>query len=374
MSDKVKVGIVGLGRISTLHLEAYKEENQIPAEIVAICDKNKKRVQEVADDYQIENIYTNYDEFLSNSEMEAVEILTPHTLHTEQTIKAANAGKHISLQKVPCMTLSDMDKMIEETEKNEVKFRIYENFRFYPPYQFAMDLINKGVIGKTERVDYRMWNALNPLSEWEVPLSAWKWRFTEKENYNSPTLFDDGYHKHSIISQFLGESIESVLAWQGDFKIKGVIKHDTPSVVIYSCKNKSHYGTWNVSIHNFLPMNSDYYACDEYIEVVGEKGVIFVPGCTGSFFESCGDAAPGQAGVHWVNEQGEWHSKIDIETNWASSFTNCSKEFINGIRENREIEVNPQEARKILQIGLAIIRSIRNNFQEIKVKDVLDKP
>jgi len=153
-----------------------------------------------------------------------------------------------------------------------------------------------------------------------------------------------------------------------------VVKHDSPAVVIYSCKNKSHYATWNTSLHNFLPMESDYYACDEYVEIVGEKGVIFIPGCTGSFFESCGDSAPGQAGVHWVDETGEWHSKTDMETNWRSSFMSCSKEFIDGIREDREIELTPKEARYILQIGLAIIRSARNNFRETKIKSIRDKP
>ncbi len=267
-----------------------------------------------------------------------------------------------------------MDKMIEATKKNKVKFRIFENFRFYPPYQFAMDLINKGVIGKTERVDYRMWNALSSLSGWKVPLSSWKWRFSEKGNYNSPQLFDDGYHKHSMISQFLGEPIDSVLTWQGNFRIKGVLKHDTPSVVIYSCKNKSHYATWNVSVHKFMPMESNYYASDEYVEIVGEKGAIFIPGCTGSFFENCGSSAPGQAGVHWIDEKGKWHSNTEMDTDWMSSFVNCSREFIEGIREDREIELNPMEARYILKIGLAILRSVRNNFKEIKIKDIRDAP
>ncbi len=43
MSDKVKVGMVGLGRISTLHLEAYNEKYKLGAELVAVCDNNKKR-------------------------------------------------------------------------------------------------------------------------------------------------------------------------------------------------------------------------------------------------------------------------------------------------------------------------------------------
>ena len=42
MSDKIKVGIVGLGRISTLHLEAYNKKYKLGAEVVAVCDKSKK--------------------------------------------------------------------------------------------------------------------------------------------------------------------------------------------------------------------------------------------------------------------------------------------------------------------------------------------
>ena len=80
MSDKIKVGIIGLGRISTLHLPAYKPENNLDAELVAVCDKNKKRAQEVAKEYNVENIYTNHKDLLANSNVDAVEILTPHQI------------------------------------------------------------------------------------------------------------------------------------------------------------------------------------------------------------------------------------------------------------------------------------------------------
>ncbi len=163
----------------------------------------------------VSKVYTDYEELLHDNEIDAVEILTPHQFHTCLTIKAAEAGKHISLQKVPCLKLSEMDQMIEATKKARVHFRIFENFRFYPPYQKAMELIEQGVIGKPERVDVSMWGGVSALEAWDVPLSAWKWRISEGGNYKSPTIFDDGYHKHSIIAKFLGEPIESVLAWQG---------------------------------------------------------------------------------------------------------------------------------------------------------------
>ncbi len=374
MVDKLKIGMIGLGRISSLHLPAYKPENGLDAELVAICDSNKKRIKEVSQEYTVEKTFTDYEDLLKDPEIDAVEILTPHHLHLPMVLKAAEAKKHISLQKVPAMTLSDMDQMIAATKKTDVKFRVFENSRFYPPYQKAMDLINQGVIGKTIRVDYQMWSGLDTLSQWEVPLKSWAWRISEKGNYKSPTLFDDGYHKHSVISQFLNQPIKSVIVWQGEKRIKGTIKWDLPSSMIYICKNKANFATWNTSLHDFIPMHSKYYGCDEYVSIFGEKGAIYIPGCTGSWFKDCGDHAPGQAGIHWQDEKGHRHKDIEVDTDWLASFTNCSREFINAIHEDRQPEVNPQEARYILQIGLAAIRSARSNFREIKLKDIKDKP
>ena len=113
---------------------------------------------------------------------------------------------------------------------------------------------------------------------------------------------------------------------------------------------------------------------DEYASIFGEKGAIYIPGCTGSWFKDCGDHAPGQAGIHWIDEKGVRHKDTSIDTDWLTSFTNCSREFIEAIHEDRQPEVNPQESRYILQIALAAIRSVRNNFKEIKLKDVKDKP
>jgi predicted dehydrogenase len=374
MADKIRVGIIGLGRISSLHLPAYHPKQLLNAEIVAVCDKNKSRAQEVAKAYNVPNVYTDYGDLLKNNQIDAVEILTPHDMHAEMTIKAAQAGKHISLQKVPAMTLGEMDRMIEAAKLHKIKFRVFENFRFYPPYMKAMELIRNGTIGTVERVDYNMVGSISTLESWKVPLSAWKWRISEKANYRAPTIWDDGYHKHSMLAQFLDDSIDSVMAWQGKFKIAGTIKMDQPTVVIYSCKNKSHYGTWNSSTHNSLPLKSKYYGCDEWVEIFGSKGSVWIPGCTGSFFEeACASEGPTKAGVHWIGKNdSNWHSLTDIDTDWASSFINCSKEFIEALRADRQPEVNPQEARYILQIGLAILTSLRNNFREVKIKEITD--
>ncbi len=376
MSDKIRVGIIGLGRISSLHLPAYLPENDVDAELVAICDKSRRTRKEVAEKYGVEKSYKNYEDLLADNTIDAVEILTPHHLHKEMTLKAAEAGKHISLQKVPALTLNEMDEMIRATEENEVWFRVFENFRFYEPYQKAMQIVKEGKIGEVERVDYNMVGGINSQEAWKVPLKAWKWRISEKANYKSPTIFDDGYHKHSIMAMFLDNTIDSVMAWQGTYRLKGTIKLDTPTVIIYSCKNNARYGVWNTSTHDYVPLKSQYYACDEWVEMFGSEGSIWIPGCTGSWFEDqCAEEGPTQAGVHWIGKGEEkWHSIYDVNVDWADSFIRCSKEFIDAIKENRQPEVNPQDARYILKIGLAIIRSVRSNFKMIELKDLSNEP
>lgn len=378
MTDQIRIGVIGLGRISDLHLAAYKPSMKVPAEVVAICDKNKKRMREVASEFNLSErqCFTDYQELIQSNEIDAVEILVPHNLHEQITIAALKAKKHVSLQKVPAMNLSTMDRMIQAAKDNQVHFRVFENFRFHEPYMKAMKLIQQDLIGKPERIDYRMYAGVKTLSAWHVPLKANAWRITEKGNYKAPTLFDDGYHKHSVIAWVLGEPIDSVIAWQGKYHIKfgkvpTPIRWDTPASVIYTCKNKSHYATWSTSLHNFFPMHSDYYSCDEYMEIIGEKGAIFIPGCTGSWFKDP-NSGPGQEGIHWCTEDGKWHNDTSLNSDWGQSFINCSNHFIQSIRNNQQAQLSPIEARYILQIALATVKSTREGFREVKLNEIKD--
>ncbi|MHA1799645.1 MAG: Gfo/Idh/MocA family protein [Candidatus Helarchaeota archaeon] len=368
--SKLKIGVVGLGRIFTLNVLGYVENPDVG--LYAFCDKDKKALQEASEKFGVKKTYTSYDEFLKDDELDLIDILTPHSQHEWMSVAAAEAGKHISLQKPPTLTLSSFDRIVRAVKKAGVKFRVFENFRFHPPYVRAMELVKNKEIGKVHAVNMRMWSGIKQLSSWKVSiLKSWRWRYTERENYKMPTLFDDGYHKHSIIQWFL-KDIKSVQAWKGNYKIYGILPIDSPSVVIYKGKKDERFGTWNASMTPFLPIHSDYYGCDEALEIHGKNGIAFIQGCTGKMFEGCTKGGPGSPGVYWLNKKGEWNEDTSMDTNWKYSFINCTKHYIDAIKNDTEVVLDAKTARYILQISLAMVKSLRTGSVDVRVDSIKD--
>ncbi|NMC05452.1 MAG: Gfo/Idh/MocA family oxidoreductase [Candidatus Lokiarchaeota archaeon] len=370
MAGKIRVAFIGTGRISTLHQLYYQDSNE--AELVAICDKNKGVLNKHAETWGIkpENTYVDVKAMLKRPDIDAVEVLTPHSSHHDIVVAACEAGKHVSVQKVPCMSVSEYDSMQAAARKAGVKLKVYENFQFHPPYRKALDLIANGDIGAPMAVNIRMWETLQGLSHWDVPITAWKWRISEKDNFKLPTLWDDGYHKHNIVNLLLDKRIDSVQAWRKKFRVYGLVPIDVPAVISY--KTRGHeYGTWNVSMAQNLPIRSDYYGCEEAVEVQCEHGIIWINGCTGNMFMDC-TCGPGAPGVHWLDKNGKWNSDCTMNTNWKYSFMACTKDFIDAILHDRSPYRSGDDARHVLQVDLAMVASLRSGFRDVKVDSITD--
>lgn len=111
----MKIGIIGAGKISELHIEAYRKNN---AEILAICDLNQQRLESVADKYDIPNIYDDYMALLQNKEITAVSICTSNIMHEPITIAALNAGKHVLCEKPMALSLQGAKSMAKAAKEH----------------------------------------------------------------------------------------------------------------------------------------------------------------------------------------------------------------------------------------------------------------
>ena len=368
---KLRVGFIGVGRVSELHQLFYQDNPR--AELVAICDKDKKAIAKRCEAWGIskENSYTDLDALLKRDDIDAIEVLTPHSTHKDIVVSACKAGKHVSVQKVPCMTLGEYDAMQDAARRAGVKLKIYENFQFHPPYRKALEIIESGELGRPMVVNQRMWNTVKALSDWGIVLKSLLWRISEKNNYKLPYLFDDGYHKHNVVHLFLGKNIRSVQAWNRGYRVYKAVKMDIPAVVSYKTAGVE-YGTYNISMGPALPIHSNYYGCDEAVEVQCERGIIWINGCTGNMFVGCQCGGPGSAGVYWIDPSGEWHADCTMPTNWKHSFLACSKDFIDAIKDDRPPYRSGAEARHVLQVDLAMVASLRSGSSDFKVAAISD--
>lgn len=344
--DKIRIGIIGCGRISDLNALGYLKNDN--AKIVAVCDVNEERAEEKAKAWGAKKVYKNYHDLLKDPEVDAAEILTPHHLHAEMTTAAAEAGKHISVQKPMAMNVKEANEMIKAARKAGVKLKIAENFVWYPPFMKAKELLEKGEIGEPILVRIKSGAGRNG---WEVPIEAWGWRFDPEKCGGGPLIWDDGYHLFSLARFLMGE-VEKVYAWIDSTEILPGVFLDAPAVIMWKYKGKGKYGMMDGTYSPEMEINSKYYASDNRVEITGSKGYIWVTRCTGQLI----DIAP------LILYRDRRVTCFDnIEKEWEASFINSTNNFINCILKDEEPRLSGEEGKKVLQFALAVHKSARNH-------------
>ena len=145
---KIKVGIVGLGRLGMHH--AANLMFQIPnAELVAACSVKQQEVEDVQKNWGVPSVYTDFDAFLENTELEAVVIVSPSGQHCEQIEKAMARGLHVFSEKPLGVDVAQCKQAEKAVEAHpELVFQIGFMRRFDPSYAAAKQMIREGKIGK----------------------------------------------------------------------------------------------------------------------------------------------------------------------------------------------------------------------------------
>ena len=359
--NPVRVAIVGCGRISDLHELGYRERED--ARIVAVCDTKRGRAQDKAKAWGIEQVYTDYQELLGHPEVDLVELLVPHHLHAEMTIAACEAGKHVSVQKPMALDVAEANQMIKAAQDAGVVLRIYENFVFYQPHVRAKDMIDAGEIGEPQMIRLHVSTGKSE-TEWKVPLSAWLWRINESKCGGGPLIFDHGYHLFSLAHYLMGE-VERVYAWMDRSPVGGgiprrVAEVDAPATIMFQFKSPRRYGLLDFAHTPNMVMDSIYYADDDRVEIIGDKGIIFVNRCTARTV----DLPP-----LMLFRDGKTY-EIPVERfEWHDSFVDCTRHLIDVLHRGGEPMLDGPTGKAVLQFSLAAHISAREG-REVRPDDV----
>lgn len=352
----IRVAIVGCGRISDLHELGYRGLED--ARIVAVCDVNPRRARAKARAWGVDRVYTDYRQVLEDPEVDLVELLVPHHLHAPMTVAACQAGKHVSVQKPMALSAAEADQMIAAATRAGVVLRVYENFVFYPPHVQARQMIEAGEIGEPQVIRLHVSTGMQKHG-WKVPLSAWAWRFNEQRCGGGPLVFDHGYHIFSLAYYLMG-SVKRVYAWIDHSPVVPTRSIDAPAVIMFQFAASRRYGVMDFAYTPRTKIESLYYADDDRVEVIGDRGILFVNRCTARTV----DLPP-----LMLFRDGKTTAIPVDRVEWHDSFVDCTRHLIQVLTEGGQPILDGPTGKAVLQFSLAAHLSARTG-REVRPDEV----
>ncbi len=253
-----KFGIIGVGTWGETHLKAISTHPH--CEIACICDLDEELLKQRSEEYSVGKCATDYREVLADEDILAVSVVTPDFAHREIATAAAEAGKHILVEKPLATTVEDCQAIIAAADKAGVMLMVDYHNRFNPTFTQAKAAIEAGELGELQMMSLRLSDTIY------VPTGMLSWGGT------STVAWFLASHCVDLIRWLSGEeatrvysvSRSRVLASQGiatpDF-FHSIIEFDGGMVAHVD-------NSWILSTS--MPTVFEFKA-----EIVGEKGTLF---------------------------------------------------------------------------------------------------
>jgi len=344
----IKVGLIGCGRVSEIHMQAYKFNPE--AKVVAVSDKVLNKAKSFASRYGIKNVFDDYVKLFELKDLDYVDICTPTSTHAQIAIEAAKFGRNILLEKPMARTTKECEEIIHETSKHHVKLCICHNQLFLPTIMQLKTLLNQSE---------------NPITYFRVSIKensnvigAPDWILTTKEG---GILWETGTHAAYLQLHFLRE-VNEVFA-MGD-KIKHPV-HDNFIAILHT-PNKA-LGVIEVSWLAKKPeITFDFMFSDgKRIQILDYINLV-----------ELAEKYPKNdlQGFYWdVKSVIKKWSKIMIESLRKKELLNCIahynliSKYIQSLKEDLEPPVKPDEGKKTIELLECIEKSLDEN-QIVRIK------
>lgn len=244
---KLRVGIIGCGRISVMHLIPLRTLQEV--EIVACCDIKEERARETAEKYGL-RAYTSYEEMIEREALDSVHLCLPHYLHTKVAIYAFEHGVNVLSEKPMDIDYESAARAVAVAKEKGVLYGVIFQCRYNNAAQLVKRAVTSGRLGK-------ILSARSTLT-WTRPdayyaESDWKGTW-DKEG--GGVIIDQAIHSIDLVNWIVDSEVESVsvsMANRGHNCVR--VEDSAEGLITY--RNGVRYG--------FFAMNN--YACDEPIEI-----------------------------------------------------------------------------------------------------------
>jgi predicted dehydrogenase len=229
MSD-INIGIVGLGWVAGAHISAF---NKIPgAKVTAVCSRRELDEKELEKQYGVPlKAYRDYNEMLKDPSIHVIDICTPHPLHAEQAIAAANAGKHLIIEKPISIAYKDSVSVKQAIDAAGVKTCVCFEVRFSQQANVIQATIDEGLLGDLHYAEVDYYHGIGP---WYGQFS---WNI--KKDMGGSSLLTAGCHALDLLLMFMKGEVEEVTSYSNRSKSPSFAPYefDTTSVTLLRFKD-----------------------------------------------------------------------------------------------------------------------------------------
>lgn len=328
---KIGVGIIGAGRMGDRHVEAYSKIDE--ARLIGIVDVIPEKAKKLAKKYGVK-WFKDIEHLLANPKLDAVNICTSSASHTEPSILAMEAGKHILVEKPLALTLNDCNKIISAAEKTGVFLMVGQTHRFYPSNIAVKKEIDSESIGNAFMAsDFCM----NPgFLPGKPRMPDW----ARIRAMGGGVFMLDAVHTVDRLRWWLNSDVDAVYTvGMGRNVCKTEGETEDSGVVAIQFKNKSY-----ATITHISPSHGIY---DNVTKIIGTKGVIHL------VFGS--EVKVGRQ--KWRRVPFLFQSSPPSYSHVLQGFINELTEFVNSILEDQQPSVTGKDGRAAVEIVLAIYKS-----------------
>jgi myo-inositol 2-dehydrogenase/D-chiro-inositol 1-dehydrogenase len=335
---KIKVGVIGTGRIGKLHLENLSV--RIPsAEVVAVADVFVEGAEEISARFGIKKVTADYREIISDKDVEAVVVCSPTDTHAQYTIEAAEAGKHIFCEKPLDLSLEKIRMVLEVIEKTGVKLMIGFNRRFDPNYAKVQQMVQDGKIGEPHILKITSRDPAPPPADY-VAVSG-------------GMFLDMTIHDFDMARFVVGAEIAEVYAKTNVLVDPAIGKAgDVDTAVTILFFENGAIGTIDNS-------RKAVYGYDQRLEVFGSEGMVKIENNTHdthAYYNIAGSHGP---------------LPLDFFMDmYVQSYANEMEAFINAVLNDEMVPVPGRDGLISVAIGLAARKSAQEN-RPVKLDEIL---
>ncbi len=322
--NQIGIGVIAAGQMGQRHANVCRQLPEV--ELRAVADLNAQAAHAAADPAGAA-VHTDWHDLLARDDIQAVSICLPDWDHRDAVIAAAEAGKHILLEKPLAIDVADADDMVAAVERTGITLLVGHTLHFDPRYAMPLEDYRRGAIGDIIHVFARR---NNPITS------------AEKFEGNTTVLQFLGIHDIEYVLSMVDEPVVRVTAESHRVLATKLGIDDA----VFTLERFASGAVASFE-HAWTLPSQTYRALDARLDAVGAEGMIRI---------DCAPATSMTIGQDQVETHDTWYGPT-LDENYVGAIFHEVKHFVDCVRTGREPAVKLAHAYEAVRVVDAAQRS-----------------